>query len=239
MGSASSLVGSDLVLHGGGRRLLDQVSVRVPSGTMLAVTGPSGSGKTTLLSLLGGLVVPDTGAVAFDGEPAGTRTGEPRPGTALVLQSSGLVPLLTAGENLVIALRARGVSPADCRRRAVVALDRVGVGDLADRLVEELSGGQAQRVAVARGLVVEPDVLLADEPTSELDESNRDLVMAELRVEADRGVAVVVATHDPEVAAMCDEAVHLVDGVVTVHDAPVLAGGDGPGHEHDAFRRPW
>jgi putative ABC transport system ATP-binding protein len=94
----------------------------------------------------------------------------------------------------------------------------VGLTDLSDRLVEQLSGGQRQRVAVARALVVGPGLLLADEPTAELDAANRDRIVVQLRAEADRGAAVVLATHDPEVAARCDAEIHLVDGVVGGHD---------------------
>jgi putative ABC transport system ATP-binding protein len=219
--------------------LLDEVSLRARPGRMLAVTGSSGAGKTTLLSVLGGLLRPDTGTVAYDGQEVGTRDGEPRRGTALVLQTYGLVPSLTAEENVAVALRAHAVAPEEANGRARAALDRVGVGDLAERLVTELSGGQLQRVAVARALAVEPDVLLADEPTSELDEVNRDLVVGELRVEADRGAVVVVATHDPEVADRCNDELHLVDGRATgqpVRTVPTAE--DGPEHEHDMFRRP-
>lgn len=202
----------DVVL-GDAPRLLDRVSLEVPRGSCVAVTGSSGAGKTTLLGVLAGVVTPAAGTVTVTGVPDPEGPGTPRPGTALVLQGNGLVPVLTAQENVVVALRAAGVVPADCPGRALVALDRVGVGDVADRLVAELSGGQAQRVAVARALAVEADLLLADEPTSELDESNRDLVVAQLRVEAARGAAVVIATHDPDVAAACDARLHLVDGV--------------------------
>jgi putative ABC transport system ATP-binding protein len=237
--SQRSLVARGIGVAGPAAPLLDDVSVEALPGRILAVTGSSGSGKTTLLSVLGGLLRPTSGEVAFGGEPVGTRHGEPRPGTAFVLQTYGLVPSLTAEENVAVALRARGVSPADAIRRADASLDRFGVADLAERLISELSGGQLQRVAVARALAVEPDVLLADEPTSELDEANRDLVAAELRVEADRGAVVVLATHDPEVADLCDDEVHLVEG--RVHDATlrtVPTVEDGPGHEHDMFRRP-
>ena len=216
--------------------LLADVTLEAHAGRVLAVTGSSGSGKTTLLSVLGGLVRPDSGEASFDGQPVGTRTGEPRTGTAFVLQSHGLVPSLTAEENVAIALRARRVEPGDDVRRAHAALARVGVADLAERLVTELSGGQLQRVAVARALAVEPDVLLADEPTSELDEHNRDIVVAEIRAEAERGAVVVLATHDPEVAAMCDEEIHLVDGRLV--DVPVAVGESRPAHEHDLFKRP-
>jgi putative ABC transport system ATP-binding protein len=221
------------------RPLLAEVSLRARAGRILAVTGSSGSGKTTLLSVLGGLLPPDTGAVAYGGRQVGTPDGEPRRGTAIVLQTYGLVPSLTAEENVAVALRAGAVPPDEAVTRAHAALDRVGVGDLAERLVTELSGGQLQRVAVARALAVRPDVLIADEPTSELDEANRDLVVAELRAEAARGAVVVVATHDPEVADRCDDELHLVDGRAAgraVRTVPTVE--DGPEHAHDLFRRP-
>jgi putative ABC transport system ATP-binding protein len=219
--------------------LLDDLSLEARPGRILAVTGSSGSGKTTLLSVLGGLLRPDDGEVRLGDEPVGTRSGEPRTGTAFVLQTYGLVPSLTAGENLTVALRARRLAPDQAIRVAEQALARLGVADLGDRLISELSGGQLQRVAVARALAVEPDVLLADEPTSELDETNRDLVVAEIRAEADRGAVVVLATHDPDVANMCDDELHLVDGRMAaepVRSVPTVE--DGPGHEHDMFRRP-
>ena len=234
----AELKASEITVLGPGRAVLEDVSVTAYAGRMLALTGSSGSGKTTLMSVRGGLVRPHTGEVSYDDGPVGTRHGEPRPGTALVLQTYGLVPSLTAEENIAIALRARRVAPRQAAERAVAALARVGVGDLADRLISELSGGQTQRVAVARALAPEPDVLLADEPTSELDETNRDLVVAELREEANRGAVVVVATHDPEVAAMCDHEVHLVDGRVERAPAHVPPASAEPGHEHDLYRRP-
>jgi putative ABC transport system ATP-binding protein len=234
-----SLAARGVVVAGPSGPLLDDVSVQAHPGRLLAVTGSSGSGKTTLLSVLGGLIRPTNGQVDLAGGPVGTRGGEPRAGTAFVLQTYGLVPSLTAEENVSVALRARGTGPEEAVRKALAALDRCGVGDLADRLISELSGGQLQRAAIARALAVEPDVLLADEPTSELDETNRDLVVAELRVEAERGAVVVVATHDPDVADLCDDELHLVEGRVRgvpVRTVPTVE--DGPGHEHDMFRRP-
>ena len=198
----------------GGRRILDAVDLRVEPGQMISVSGPSGSGKTTLLSVAGGLIEPDAGTVTFDGRPVWTGDGDPRPDVSFILQVYGLVPILTARENVAIALRSRGVPPAEADERADRALAALRVEDLADRLVEELSGGQMQRVAGARGLVVDARLLLADEPTNELDEVNRDHVLEELRRAADRGAAVVVATHDPAVVDACDHDVHLVDGVV-------------------------
>jgi putative ABC transport system ATP-binding protein len=234
------LAAVDIRVLGRSGPVLDGVTLTADSGRMLAVTGPSGAGKTTLLGVLGGLLPPHAGAASYDEGPVGTAQGEPRPGTALVLQTYGLVPTLTAEENLSIALRGRDVEPREAVRRATTALERLGVGDLTDRLIAELSGGQRQRVAVARALAVEADVLLADEPTSELDETNRDLVIAELRAEADRGAVVVVATHDPEVAVQCDDEVHLVDGRVA---GPATVGSRSqepaePGHEHDLYKRP-
>jgi len=236
----NNLVGEGLVVLGGDARVLDGVSVIARAGRLLAVTGSSGSGKTTLLSVIGGLVAPASGVVRYDGRTVDHRSGEPPAGVAFVLQNYGLVPSLTALENVSVALRARDSDPAAADRTATTALERLGVGDLAARLVPELSGGQLQRVAIARALVVDPEVLLADEPTSELDEKNRDLVVEVFRERAERGAVVVLATHDPEVAAMCDDEVHLVDGRVDAAVAPPapVAVPDGPGHEHDAFRRP-
>jgi putative ABC transport system ATP-binding protein len=232
------LVAEDVVVSGPERPLLDGVSLLARPGELVAVTGSSGSGKTTLLSVLGGLLPPSAGSVRYAGRAVGTRSGEPTAGTAYVLQTYGLVPTLTAEENITVALRARGVRVPEAVPRSLEALQRLGVDDLAARLVQELSGGQLQRVAVARALALRPEVLLADEPTSELDEVNRDLVVAELRAEADLGVVVVVATHDPEVADECDRVVHLVDGRSQGAEATVSTVADGPEHEHDAFRRP-
>lgn len=198
----------------GDRQILTAVDLRVEPGQLVSVSGPSGSGKTTLLSVVGGLLEPAAGTVTFADQPVWTGDGDPRPDVALILQVYGLVPILSARENVAIALRARGVAPAEADDRADRALAALRVEDLADRLVEELSGGQMQRVAGARGLVVDADLLLADEPTSELDEVNRDHALEQLRLCARRGAAVVVATHDPAVVEACDHDIHLVDGVV-------------------------
>ena len=212
--SPGGLVAADIEVDLAGRRILDGVTLAVQPGRMVAVSGPSGSGKTTLLSVVGGLIEPTSGTARFAGAPVWTGDGDPRPDVAFILQVYGLVPILTARENVAIALRSRGVDPVEADARADRALAALRVEELADRLVEELSGGQMQRVAGARGLVVDAALLLADEPTSELDEVNRDHVLGELRRAAERGAAVVVATHDPAVVAACDADLHLVDGAV-------------------------
>ncbi len=189
----------------GSRRLLDDIDLDLLPGRMTAVSGPSGSGKTTLLSLAGGLLAPSAGSVLLDGTPTWQGTGDPLPAMSFVLQVYGLVPVLSARENVSVALRARGHEARAADEAAADMLDRLRIGDLSARQVDELSGGQLQRVACARALVVAAPVLLADEPTSELDRSTRDVVMDLLRERADAGATVVVATHDPEIAERCDD----------------------------------
>jgi putative ABC transport system ATP-binding protein len=216
--SALRLTGIGYVVS---RTLLDGIDLELRAGELTALSGPSGSGKTTLLSVAGGLLEATTGTATYDGRSMWRGTGDPRPEVAFVLQVYGLVPILSARENVSVALRARGVKPAEADARAQAALARFHIADLGDRQVEELSGGQMQRVALARGLCVEADILLADEPTSELDEGNRGMVLAELRAEADRGAVVVVATHDPAVAEACDRHFVLDEGRLVDHVAPV------------------
>lgn len=209
---AAELLVEDVGIDLGGKRVLDAITLDFAPGRMVAVSGPSGSGKTTLLSVAGGLLRPTTGTVTFAGKPVWTGGGDPRLDVAFVLQVFGLVPILTALENVSIALRARGVRPREADERAAAALDRLRIADVGARQIDELSGGQVQRVACARGIVAEPALLLADEPTSELDQVNRDHVLKELRAEAERGAVVVVATHDEAVVQVCDREYHLVEG---------------------------
>jgi putative ABC transport system ATP-binding protein len=193
--------------------VLKEVTVTAQPGRMLAVTGPSGAGKTTLLWAMAGLVKPVSGAVTVGGVALRDRDQAVAEEVVLVPQDNGLAPILTAGENVQVALVACGVKPPEARRRTVESLEWVGLSEQADQLVEELSGGQQQRTALARGLALRGSVLLADEVTSELDAQNRQRVLDLLRAEADRGAAVVFATHDPEAAAACDAEVHLLDGL--------------------------
>ena len=195
-----------------GRTIVSDIDLSFPRGRMTALSGSSGSGKTTVLSVAGGLLEPTRGTATYDGQPTWQGTGDPGPDIAFVLQVYGLVPILSARENVSVALRARGVRPADADVEAEAALADLHIADLGGRQVEELSGGQLQRVAIARALVVHAPVLLADEPTSELDTTTAGQVMRLLRAEADRGAVVVVATHDPEVAEACDDHHRLVDG---------------------------
>ena len=194
--------------------VLRGVSLTAAPGEILAVTGTSGAGKTTLLSALAGLLPPARGQVLVDDEPLRDRDHAVARGVVLIPQDNGLAAILTAAENISVAVIATGGTPAEARRRTAESLEPLGLSGQANQLIEELSGGQQQRTAIARGLALRGDVLLADEITSELDAANRQRVMELLRAEAARGVAVVFATHDPEAAAACDRELHLADGEV-------------------------
>lgn len=204
-----------LVVRYGPTTALDGVGLAVRPGEMVAVTGHSGAGKTTLLSVLGGVTRPQVGTVRVGDAVLDGLADAVAAGVALVPQGNGLAAVLTAHENVVLPLLARGVAPHEAPARASQALASVGLAEVHAHLVEELSGGQQQRVAVARGLALAGPVLLADEPTSELDHTNREVVLRLLRARAAAGAAVVMATHDPEAAAAADRVVHLDDGVVT------------------------
>jgi putative ABC transport system ATP-binding protein len=200
------------IAYGGADPVLRGVSLEVRAGELLAITGTSGAGKSTLLSAMAGLLTPAAGRVLVDGTALGDRDDAVARKVVLIPQDNGLAAILTATENITVAMIATGGTPAEARRGASESLDKLGLANHGDQLIEELSGGQQQRTAIARGLALRGDVLLADEVTSELDAANRQKVIELLRAEADRGAAVVFATHDPEAAAACDRELHLVDG---------------------------
>ena len=210
----------------GAARVLEGVEVRIDPGEVVAVMGPSGSGKSTLLHLLAGLLRPDTGRVEFAGQriddlPDRARSDLRLRRMGFVFQFGDLVPELTLAENVALPVRLSGGSRRDARNRAVEVLDQLGVGDVAGRRVSEVSGGQAQRAAVARALVHNPDVVLADEPTGALDTVTGELVLEALVAAATaRGAAVLLVTHELAVASWAGREIHLRDGRVSAVGAP-------------------
>ena len=204
------LTGTDLRYAVGDRTILDGISVQASSGRVLAVRGPSGSGKSSLLTMLGGLIAPTGGTVTLDSARVTPNSDLAlRRRFGFVLQGYGLVAALTARENVAVALQAAQVPRAQVRSRAQAVLERVRLAPVADHLVEDLSGGQQQRVAVARALVTTADVLLADEPTAELDADNRGLIVSLLVERARAGAVLVIASHDPDVVDACDDVLDL------------------------------
>ena len=194
------------------------VSFDVAPGEMVALVGRSGSGKTTLLNVVGGLDRADAGTVRVgDAEvtsldDAGL-VGLRRDTVAFIFQTFGLVPILSAAENVGIPLRLRSLPVVDRERRVRLLLDLVGLGAHADHRPDELSGGQQQRVAIARALAGSPRLLIADEPTGQLDSETGLAVMALIRavVEAE-GMTAIVSTHDPVMIGLADRAIRIVDG---------------------------
>jgi putative ABC transport system ATP-binding protein len=201
-------------------RALDRVSVSVERGEVVAIVGPSGSGKSTLLFLLAGLDLPDEGTVRVAGTDWATLSRDERArfrreACGFVAQGMALLPQATAAENVEVPLVLDGADPDGRAGRVAEALERVGLAKEAVKLPDQLSGGQQQRVAIARALVAKPDLVLADEPTGNLDSATGQEV-TRLLVEAakERGAAVVLVTHDPAVAAHADRIVELRSGRV-------------------------
>ena len=218
----------DVHLSFGPTPALRGATLAVERGEIVAVMGPSGSGKSTLLHCLAGILVPDAGEVQFAGRRIDT-LGEPersalrRARFGFVFQFGQLVPELTAEENVALPLLLGGVRRPAALSRARAWIDRLELDDLGERRSGELSGGQAQRIAVARGLVAGPEVLFADEPTGSLDSLTGERVM-DLLTEAARehDVTVVLVTHEARVAAYADREVMVRDGRVT-SPAPLVA----------------
>lgn len=206
-----------------GRRTVEalrDVSLAVLPGQVIAVTGYSGSGKSTLLGLLGGLDRPSSGEITFRGKPYGAMTETQlgalrRNEITFIFQSFNLLPALTAFENILLSARIAGLSRREARRRTDELLERVGMADRRNHRPAQLSGGEEQRVAIARALVSRPSLLLADEPTGDLDSANG-MVVTDLLLELCRthGSSCVVATHNLELAARADVNVALRDGVL-------------------------
>jgi ABC-type lipoprotein export system ATPase subunit len=210
-------------VHRDGRRelrSLDDVSLTVRRGEVIAVVGPSGSGKTTLLHLLGGLDRPDAGHVRVAGVDWQTLHGDDRARfrrttCGFVVQGFALLPQATAAENVEVPVLLDGCEPAQRTAKVTALLDRVGLTPEAAKLPDQLSGGQQQRVAIARALVNDPEIVLADEPTGSLDTHTAATVVALLLDAArERGATVVLTTHDPLVAARTDRVVELHSGRV-------------------------
>ncbi|HEX7492497.1 MAG TPA: ABC transporter ATP-binding protein [Candidatus Limnocylindrales bacterium] len=196
------------------------VDLAVRRGEIIAVRGRSGSGKTTFLNLLGGLDRPTSGHVSIDGrEISGLRQSElvrlRRTTVSFVFQTFGLIPILTAAENVEVPLRLLRTEPGERDRRVAELLDLVGLAGRARHRPAELSGGEQQRVAVARALAAHPKLLLADEPTGQLDlETGRSVMILLRNVARAEGVTAVVATHDPMMLDLADRVVELRDGAL-------------------------
>jgi putative ABC transport system ATP-binding protein len=191
----------------------------------VALMGPSGSGKTTFIGVLSGLDAPDEGEVRWMGRPISSLSFAEqielrRSGMGIVFQSFGLLPTLSAVENVELPLRVAGADLEDARARAEAWLGRLGLDDRLHNRTFELSAGQQQRVAVARALIAEPQVVLADEPIAEVDTENADLILEALWEVIRRGGAVLAATHNPEALRFCSRVVLFRDGTIEAEGKP-------------------
>jgi putative ABC transport system ATP-binding protein len=193
------------------------IHLEIKNGEYLAIAGPSGCGKSTLLSILGLLDTPTDGTYMLNGRPVANLTAAERARTrnreiGFIFQSFNLIGDLTVYENVELPLTYRGMKPAERRKRVEEALEKVGMAHRARHLPSQLSGGQQQRVAVARAVAGNPSILLADEPTGNLDSKNGEAVM-QLLQELHRGGATIgMVTHDPRYARHADRSIHLFDG---------------------------
>lgn len=219
--AGESIVALDEVkraFDGGAITALDGVSLRFGRRELVAVLGPSGSGKSTLLNLMAGLDTPSEGAVVFDGHRSPTAeawTALRARRIGLVFQDFNLLPRLTASENVQVAMFGAGLRAGERRRRAEALLEEVGVGDCAARLPPQLSGGERQRVSIARSLANEPDLLLADEPTSSLD-SRSGAAVTDLLISLreKRSITLVIVSHQPAMVERCPRRIAMMDGKV-------------------------
>jgi putative ABC transport system ATP-binding protein len=196
---------------------LARVTLSVESGAMVAVMGPSGAGKSALLTIAGGLEEPDEGEVRVGGAPLSRMSRNDRARLrrrtiGYVFQDYNLLPGLTAAENVSLPLELDGVPARKARAAGLAALERLGLADRAGHYPDQLSGGERQRVSIARAVVGERQLLLADEPSGALDSANGEAVMDLIRAACDRGVAAVIVTHDPHLAARASRTVSIRDG---------------------------
>jgi putative ABC transport system ATP-binding protein len=200
---------------------LSDVDLEIRKGEYVSIAGPSGGGKTTLLSILGLLDSPTDGEYLLDGEPVGTLSATDRARVrnrqiGFVFQAFNLISDLTVNENVELPLTYRGMSATERKHRATNALDKVGMSNRAKHYPPQLSGGQQQRVAVARAVAGDPAILLADEPTGNLDSSNGEAVMDLLQQLHQDGATICMVTHDPRYAAHAGRSIELFDGKVRV-----------------------
>jgi putative ABC transport system ATP-binding protein len=211
--------------HGGTVAVRD-ASLSIADGEWVAIQGRTGSGKTTLLQLLGAMLRPDHGMLTFRGRdlarlPEAELTRVRAADIGFVFQGFNLIPTLSAVENVEAALVPQRVPPAEMRARAALALGSVGLADRAHHLPSELSGGQQQRVGIARALVKQPKVLLADEPTGNLDTGTRDEIMSLLEtLWRERGLTLVLVTHDSDIAGRAQRVAVMEDGHLSIVLAP-------------------
>jgi putative ABC transport system ATP-binding protein len=219
-----------------GRRTVQAVrgvSLRVVGGEFVVIMGPSGSGKSTLMHLLGALDTPTSGQAFFNDRDLQSMSDKERSllrrnRIGFIFQFCNLLPTLTAAENVALPLLLGGQGRKAARGSALAALDRVGLTERADHFPEEMSGGEMQRVAVARALITEPEAILCDEPTGNLDSATSKEILSLLRSLPEVGRrAVVMVTHDPAAAAYGDRIVHIRDGRVDGEERPRLAGARG------------
>jgi putative ABC transport system ATP-binding protein len=220
-------------VHGQGAaevHALRGISFTAYAGELVAVMGPSGSGKSTLLTLAGGLDTPTAGTVSIEGRDLGglgrtERARLRRSSIGYVFQDFNLIPALTAAENVALPRELDGERPRAAKKLARAVLEEVGIGDLADRFPDEMSGGQQQRIAIARAVVGERRLILADEPTGALDTETGEEILKLLRARCDAGAAGVLVTHEARHAAWADRVVFLRDGIVVdqTSSAPVDA----------------
>jgi putative ABC transport system ATP-binding protein len=205
-------------------RALRGVDLSVAEGEFTALAGPSGSGKTTLLNLIGCIDRADAGTLVIDGQDVSTRTAAQlsafrREKLGFIFQNFHLVPVLTAAENVALALNLLGLPKEEVARRTSALLNEVGLEGMGNRLPTRLSGGQQQRVAIARALVKNPRVVLADEPTANLDHETGEAILALMRqLNRDRGVTFLFSTHDPRVMEFATRLVRLSDGRIVSDD---------------------